>query len=246
VKAFTVTRFTHPGAPEFYGGQHATVECAKCHRKTAGRATPFKATPTTCVTCHADPHLGQVSTTCESCHTVAAVKFSADRFAHDKSRFTLAGKHAKVECVKCHKSETAAFPSGRGTATRLTGIETTCKSCHADVHLGQVSLTCETCHSSDGFKVAKYEHSRSLSGFFVGRHKQPKCETCHKTVTGKFPAGRGTAVQFKVGTRCVSCHKDVHNGTLGDDCGACHKPEPLPSAHLADARPRLARSGVGL
>jgi hypothetical protein len=53
-------------------------------------------------------------------------------------------------------------------------------------------------------------------------------------------------VQFKVGTRCVSCHTDVHNGTLGDDCGACHKPEPLPSAHLAAARLGLARLGVRL
>jgi hypothetical protein len=278
VKTFTVTTFTHPGAPEFYGGQHATVACAKCHRNPAVLAaaakapvtpalkaqapvapvvlsakknttpltTHLKLTPTTCVTCHADPHLGQVSTTCETCHTVAGVKFTADRFTHDRSRYKLAGKHQTVDCAKCHKSETAMFPAGRGTTTRYTGLETACRTCHADVHLGQVSVKCETCHSSDSFKLTKYEHSRSLSDFFVGSHKRAKCETCHKTVTGTFPAGRGSAVQFKVGAKCVSCHKDVHNGTLGDDCGACHRPEPLPSAHLADARPRLARSGVGI
>ena len=174
------------------------------------------------------------------------MKFAADRFKHDASKYKLTGKHQTVECAKCHKTETAAFPAGRGTTTRFTGVDTTCKSCHADVHLGQVTLKCETCHTTDKFKVAKYKHLRALPDFFTGSHNRAKCDACHKTETAVFPAGRGSAVRFKVETKCVSCHKDVHNGTLGPDCGSCHKPSPLPSAHLAAVRPVLSRSGVGL
>jgi Cytochrome c7 and related cytochrome c len=273
VKTFAVTSFSHPGPPDFYGGQHTTVACAKCHKATSTLAastraslpprpqvaatpaiarkhakpiaTRFKATPAACAACHADSHAGQVGSTCETCHSVAGVKFKADRFTHDKSRFKLAGKHALVACAKCHKTETAAFPAGRATTTRYTGMETTCKTCHADVHLGQVSLSCETCHSNDSFKIAKYTHKRGPAGFFVGSHVRAKCESCHKPVTGMFPAGRGTTVQFAVSAACMTCHKDVHNGTLGKDCGACHRPSPLPSAHVAGVKMVRARSGVG-
>lgn len=253
-KTFAVATFTHPGGSDFYGGQHAPLSCASCHQHpavlaAARRALPppapasrgvpaglplaatkhtqllstrFKGIATTCVTCHADPHRGQVGSQCESCHSVAAVKFAPDRFTHDKSQFPLAGKHRGVACAACHKTE--PLPSGPGTAVRLTGIGTTCASCHADVHLGQVSPRCETCHSVETFKTAKYEHSRALSSLFVGSHKRATCQACHKTITGVFPSGRGTAVQFKVGTQCTSCHVDVHRGALGTDCGRCHKP----------------------
>jgi hypothetical protein len=275
VRSFKVTAFKHPRFPELFTGQHAPVACADCHKPAAG-ATParaagpgpaatsggragaaapraatvlrtkFKAAPTACVSCHADPHLGQVTGACESCHSVEAPKFGADRFAHDRSKFRLAGKHQGVECDKCHKRETAAFPAGRGTALRLTGLAMECRACHADVHLGQVSTTCDTCHSVDTFKLMRYEHRKAPADFFVGSHKRAKCDACHKTVTGAFPAGHGTAVRFAVETTCVACHTDVHHGTLGGDCRACHKPEPLPAAHLVvrAARPEWARSGV--
>jgi len=261
--SFAVTAFTHPGAAAFYAGQHAGVACEKCHRNPAvlaivtkaapaaprAPATPtpplaakkhlapigirFKSTPTTCVTCHADPHLGQVNTACETCHSVAGVKFAADTFTHDRSRFALTGKHQSVDCAQCHKRETGTFPAGPGTAVRLSGMDLSCRSCHADVHLGQVSLTCETCHTTDKFKLTKYTHQHPPADFFTGSHLRARCDACHKTVTAQFPAGRGTAVQFKVDAKCVSCHEDPHKGSLGQDCGSCHKPAPLPAAHVS-------------
>jgi hypothetical protein len=63
-------------------------------------------------------------------------------------------------------------------------------------------------------------------------------------VTAVFPSGRGTAVQFKVGTRCVSCHVDVHRGALGDDCGRCHRPAPLAALLFLRGLPSVIRSGV--
>jgi hypothetical protein len=187
----------------------------------------FSGTPTACASCHQDVHLGQVGAGCETCHSVAAVKFAPDRFSHTRSGFALTGKHAPLACAACHKTETTAFPSGRGTAVRLKGMAGTCQSCHADTHLGQVGTTCETCHSTTSFKVSKYQHRKPARDFFTGRHLTTACATCHKTQTRKFPAGHGTAVEFAISNKCVACHTDVHRGTLGENCIACHKPEPL-------------------
>jgi len=57
-------------------------------------------------------------------------------------------------------------------------------------------------------------------------------------VTQQFPAGRGTAINFTVGTTCTNCHKDPHNGMLGADCGRCHRPEPTNLGPGHSVRPR--------
>jgi Cytochrome c7 and related cytochrome c len=250
-RAFAVTTFTHQKARGLLAGAHSTLACEACHRPATGSGgatgtaralkplagigrmatVGLASTPTACASCHRDPHLGQVGASCETCHTVSAPHFAPDLFNHDRTTFRLTGKHAGVECARCHKTETAAFPAGRGAAVRLAGISTGCATCHADVHLGQVSPTCATCHTTSSFTVKKYTHKKPPRDFFVGRHLGAECSSCHKTATADFPAGRGTAVRFQVGTQCVACHTDVHNGALGQNCAACHKPEPLRPAH---------------
>lgn len=186
----------------------------------------YRAVPTSCVSCHRDVHLGQEGTACESCHTLAQPKFALPSFVHAKTAFALTGKHETTACALCHKPETAPFPAGRGTAVRYKGVGRECRSCHADIHLGQVDAKCETCHTTRAFAIEKYRHrnARTLAGFFVGDHATATCQACHKPATGPFPAGRGTAVRFKVDTTCVNCHTDVHRGALGADCGNCHRP----------------------
>jgi len=201
---FDVAHFSHPRSPEFFGDRHAGVACAKCHSPSAVALRTAASPSMTCATCHADVHLGQVSVSCERCHTVSGTHFAALRFSHDASPFPLTGRHTALECVKCHPTETRAFPSGTGTAMHLrTGTE--CRACHADPHLGQVDARCETCHSTSTFKVTWYRH-RGLEDFFAGFHGKYACRSCHKTETGVFPAGAGTALRFTVGRTCAACH----------------------------------------
>jgi nitrate/TMAO reductase-like tetraheme cytochrome c subunit len=232
---FGVTSFTHPQSPEFFAGQHAAVACAACHVPAASVApagqgaavldVTFRNLSMACASCHKDVHLGQEGAACAACHTVQQAKFAVSDFAHTKTAFPLTGRHASVACADCHKEETGVFPAGRGTAIRLKGTSTECRSCHADVHLGQLGSACATCHTTDTFHLTSYTHrDRSLAGFFVGRHAKAACEACHKTATGSFPAGPGTAVAFKIGTACVNCHEDQHHGALGTRCGDCHQP----------------------
>jgi hypothetical protein len=171
-------------------------------------------------------HLGQEGTTCETCHAIERPTFAIPAFQHSTTTFLLTGKHTTAACATCHKSETGVFPAQQGTAVRYRGLGRECRACHQDVHLGQVDAKCETCHTTQAFHIERYAHrsARAGSAFFVGRHQKAACIDCHKQTTGVFPAGRGTAVKFAVGTTCVSCHADVHRGALGQNCGQCHRP----------------------
>ena len=232
---FHLTDFKHPGDQELFTGQHASLTCQQCHApaplpatagaapKVALGAASFKETPTTCSGCHRDVHLGQVGTDCSRCHSLKAVKFAPDRFAHTAASFQLTGAHASLACAKCHAAATGAFPAGTGTATRLKGIASTCASCHRDIHLGQLRESCDTCHTTSSFVVSSYEHKNGPKDFFVGPHLSPACAACHKITTGQFPAGSGTAIKFKVGSACVACHVDIHRGAMGPNCRDCHK-----------------------
>jgi hypothetical protein len=219
---FKVAAFVHPRSPEFFAGAHKGLACAKCHVRPAealgakagaeagatpppqpGRAAPPSLV---CASCHADVHFGQVGPACEKCHAVDAPKFQPARFSHDTVAFKLAGKHATAPCLKCHPSQTAAFPSGTGTAKRLRPVDAECRTCHQDPHLGQVEGSCARCHAPSTFKLTTFNHVGLENLMSVATHSRIPCKSCHKTVTGQFPAGPGTAMRFKVGRTCLECH----------------------------------------
>ncbi|MBS1817966.1 MAG: hypothetical protein JSU08_08560 [Acidobacteria bacterium] len=233
--SFRVSSFTHKSDPSFFAGQHASLTCEKCHVPSAPRATRtdlpvalnvrYRDLPKACASCHEDAHLGQEPATCETCHTITSPKFAVPGFSHARTSFALTGKHETAACAVCHKRETGQFPKGPGTAIRFSGLAHECRSCHQDVHLGQLSGACETCHATSSFTIDHYTHKdRTLSSLFVGRHLKATCQDCHKAATTNFPAGRGTAVRFKVERTCVSCHTDIHKGALGPNCATCHRP----------------------
>lgn len=212
---FKAAGFVHPRFPEFYAGRHAGVTCVKCHTRPADvqaaraglPAIPprAKSPARACDACHGDPHLGQVGTACDRCHVIDAAKFAPVRFSHDSTKFALSGRHKAIDCAKCHPPETRAFPAGTGTARRLTGTATECRSCHKDPHLGQVDQQCAACHTAASFRLLAYPH-KGMDDFFTGSHGRLPCRSCHKTETGQFPAGYGTAIRFKIGRTCAACH----------------------------------------
>jgi hypothetical protein len=250
---FEMSRYRHERTTGFFGGQHAPVACDGCHgsrttsppRRTGARVldVTFRNLSTACTACHQDPHLGQEGTECQRCHSVDGAKFALVGFSHDATSFPLKGKHELADCGKCHKREVGSFPAGTGAAVRFKGSAQSCVACHEDVHLGQFTDTCVTCHSTGTFKLPDYVHrDKAMSvGFFVGKHVATSCQSCHATVTGPFPKGRGTAVRFKVDTRCAACHTDKHRALLGTHCEDCHRPDE--ALNFAPAWP--FRSGPG-
>lgn len=233
-RSFVVAAFTHTRQRAFFAGQHSSLTCAQCHTNTmkpARTAGPvvlrvgFTTTPATCASCHKDVHLGQVSTACESCHSVEAARFKVTGFSHATTPFPLTGKHSAVLCEKCHRVETGSFPAGTGTARRLTGIGTECATCHTDPHQGQLDRSCQACHTTETFALPRYVHknARALKDFFTGQHNSATCVRCHAPLAGAA-TGTKPVANYRISTTCTACHTDVHRGALGTDCAACHKP----------------------
>jgi hypothetical protein len=222
--------FDHSAATRFpLVGKHAQALCAACHKSAAPADVPlaqrvvdFRGARSDCVSCHTDVHRGQLGTACQTCHAADAPTFQRTSFSHEKSAYPLTGRHATVPCAKCHKSEPADFPSSTGPAVRYKGLSTECRTCHADVHLGQLNARCETCHTTSTFEVTAYRHKTPQS-FFEGQHARLQCASCHRKTQALFPAGPGVAVRFaEMNPTCLSCHRDVHQGALGNRCESCH------------------------
>lgn len=87
-------------------GKHASQTCRACHFPVKeGKTTQlFSQLNSECIQCHNDIHYSQFEnggkTDCLRCHAFA--DWNADKFDHNKARFTLDGKHKDVACNKCH------------------------------------------------------------------------------------------------------------------------------------------------
>lgn len=109
-------------------------------------------------------------------------------------------------CVSCHTGVGEDVESGGGFHGRLPEPERSdCAGCHTE-------------HEGRGFDVVKLDESNfdhTLTDFMLeGAHTNTTCGDCHT---------RGQPHR-EAPTECSSCHRsdDIHKGSLGDDCGACH------------------------
>jgi len=203
-------------------GLHAKVECAKCHTPATPKGPPrFTGIPfAKCSDCHTDPHRGAFAQSCESCHTTESWKkiSSGRQFDHSKTKYPLEGKHAQVDCIKCHASANFKKPVAFAK----------CSDCHQpDPHGGQFAARkdrgeCSACHTVAGWKPSSFgvkEHASSAYPL-EGKHAGVSCDKCH------LPAG--TATRYKVAfANCKDCHKDVHadqfaQAPYNNRCEQCH------------------------
>lgn len=188
--------------------KHRQVACAKCHTQ----AITQKKTPNRCVDCHKadDVHKGSLGEKCESCHN--ANQWKQGRFDHARdARFPLRDKHAAAKCESCHKPGAASAK-----------LPTRCHDCHAEDdrkkgHKGRYGEKCETCHNEKAFKPSTFLHDRDTRYLLRDKHRQVKCDDCHKT----------PSLFDKLGTRCFACHERTdmekgHKGRFGEKCETCH------------------------
>jgi hypothetical protein len=114
------------------------------------------------------------------------------------------GKHAQVECKKCHL--TPAFKDA----------PMVCYACHKkdDKHKGSYGEKCEACHGVSDWKTIAFDHDLHTKYPLRGRHITTTCESCHK----------GHLYTDKTPTDCYACHKkdDKHKGRFSEACERCH------------------------
>jgi len=228
---------------------HASLEgpaqCTQCH---GSRRDPMGAQ---CLACHKDVNWlnergrgfhgsAEVKgTPCASCHPDHAgrdfsmVKWpdgSAARFDHKRAGWVLRQKHAEAECSDCHAPKYAVSPAAklsvRKTGQGYTGLETTCTSCHEDVHRAALGQDCAKCHDAASWTVTPGFKHDTTAYALTGRHDEVKCDKCHLDARlSPKSDGRGHLVPVyqpvSFGT-CADCHTDPHDGKLGPKCADCH------------------------
>ena len=93
-------------------------------------------------------------------------------------------------------------------------------------HGKELTINCESCHTSASWIVDQdsiaFKHEDTKFSL-EGRHNQIDCRMCHTTLV--FSA---------VEEKCISCHMDVHQETVGQDCGRCHNSNSWLINEIAD------------
>ncbi len=219
---------------------HADIEtkCNSCHvHFEKSNQTPL------CLDCHekinSDLQVksgfhGRISKTlikdCKNCHTDHQGRefdtrgFDQDNFDHNLTNFKLEGKHARLECLNCHKDSNVISETSRSSSTLPASIRNLpvdkafrfkafkCVSCHVDFHKDSLGDKCENCHNSSSWKSSQFDHDKTDFSL-TGEHENITCESCH--INNQFK---------KTETQCKSCHlaKEPHLGIFGKKCGDCH------------------------
>jgi hypothetical protein len=218
-----VEKFDHNLTGYSLSVPHARKECKDCHSTNYITDQQIKIKKFTylglnqeCLTCHTDYHRSTLSDNCLNCHTADAFK-PATKFNHNETKFPIVGKHINVECIKCHRIETADGKKFQQFRMNQAG---NCSDCHKDPHQNRFGRNCSQCHSEESFQIikgaSKFDHN-TTDYKLEDKHLTVNCKACHKT---KFTD------PLKFG-HCTDCHADYHknqfagNG-ISPDCSKCH------------------------
>jgi hypothetical protein len=220
---FEIEKFDHNLTGYNLSTPHLKKDCKDCHnikfisdQKIKSKKYTYLGLNQACLACHADYHQKTLSTSCLDCHNPDTFK-PATKFNHNTARFRLSGKHANVDCLKCHKVE---IRDGN-KYQQFRGIQNfNCNSCHKDPHQNKFGQNCSQCHNEETFLIIKggekFDHNKT-SYKLEYKHISVNCKECHKT---KFT----DPLKHE---KCTDCHADYHkkqfvkNG-VSPDCSTCH------------------------
>ena len=195
------------------GAGSAVLKCQECHTEIAKELSQGRglhstfANKETCAKCHSE-HNGEDF---QLIHWIPSLK----EFDHKQTGYLLQGKHAEIDCSKCHApahiqaSERPLIKMTDPSKTFL-GLSQNCITCHEDVHHGQLGQNCLQCHNFVDWKAAtKFDHSKTRFPL-TGLHAQVTCAKCHTPpIASRQP--RFTGIPF---AKCSDCHSDPHRGTF--------------------------------
>ena len=125
------------------------------------------------------------------------------------------GEDVKNEkCLDCHKEIKNQFIKKHGFHSLDNIPQKPCYECHSE-------------HHGRDFKLIKFDtdsFNHSKIGFsLTGRHAEINCFDCHKAEYRKNDKIESRDYSFiGLDSKCVNCHEDIHNNTLGKSCENCH------------------------
>ena len=205
------------------------VQCKACHGEIAWQVERG-------LGLHGDEKLAE----CASCHPdhgggdfelISWEEGGPNSFDHDRTGWSLSGRHASTNCRDCHKTSFQIAPIvdliKRADRSRSwLGLVRDCAGCHEDRHAGALGADCARCHTDRAWKPAdRFDHAESDYPL-TGKHADVACERCH-LVPGRIflsAADGSERPRYKAlpYAECSDCHTDPHAGRLGAACGSCH------------------------
>lgn len=209
------------------GSRDVGPKCLECHQKIAamrqgGPGMHSGDDFSDCVDCHVE-HQGED-------FDLIYWPDGPEGFDHRTVGFEKSGKHAELDCRKCHNAKYVVDAEelkagGKNLGRTYLGLDSACTSCHEDVHRqpASASRVCTECHDTAGWKPAPlFAHERTAFPL-TGKHQTTDCVKCH------VPQGKteSTPLVFAAMSHaaCTDCHLDPHAGALGADCRQCHVTE---------------------
>jgi hypothetical protein len=160
------------------------------------------------------------------------------RFPHQATGYALQAHLQKPDgvafvCADCHGPELARFQP------------IVCLDCHRELdfaymqaHKVAFGQACLVCHDGLDTYGSAFDHNRQTFPL-SGRHIDVDCAGCHE-------GARSLADLQAAPQDCYSCHAadDAHEGTLGQNCGACHNPSSWQDATIDHALTAFPLTGA--
>lgn len=121
------------------------------------------------------------------------------------------------KCLDCHREVQSLINQDRGYHSSDEVQTKTCVECHSE-------------HHGRGFNSVRVDEDafdHSLTGYELeGEHGRIDCRECHQPsniANSEIRDRQGT--YLGMGTTCLTCHTDYHQGTLVSRCTDCHNIE---------------------
>jgi len=216
-------------------------KCSSCH-KLGSRDIGEK-----CLDCHQEiaamrqggpgMHSGGEFSNCVDCHVehqgedyeLIYWPDGPDEFDHKTVGFEKTGKHAELDCRKCHNAKYVVDASSlkaknKNLGRTYLGLDSACTSCHADVHgkSEAASRACTDCHETNRWRPAPlFAHDKTPFPL-DGKHKAVDCAKCHVPAVDTTDKPSSLVFASQPHAACSDCHLDPHAGALGVDCRQCH------------------------
>lgn len=200
------------------GEKVSNVKCLDCHKEIKNLITQKKGYHVSievkskdCFKCHSEHHGRKFD----------MVRFDQEKFNHELAGYKLDGKHAEIDCKKCHVSDFIVNKEIKKRPNTFIGLETKCLSCHDDYHQKTLSSNdCASCHSTKEFSPAsKFDHNKA-DFKLKGKHETVDCKKCHEVSqkNGK-DFQKFNDIPFN---DCKACHDNPHNEKITGACTQCH------------------------
>ena len=139
---------------------------------------------------------------------------------------TIGNKVVNSKCLTCHKDLNLQIARNKGFHVSALVKNKDCVQCHNEHHGENFEL----------IRLDKKTFNHIATGYELkGAHKTKvqNCKECHQPSHMANPALKKKANTFLgLSTQCASCHEDVHQNTLSNDCAKCHDMQDFKAAKL--------------